>query len=230
VNTSIKLQAFRSTFPVFWGYVAGALAFGLLVQKMGYSIFHAAGSGLFLYAGSAQLLMLRFIETHESLIALFVAVLVLNLRHFFYGLGLYHRYKKVPWATRWYLIFGITDETFALLSSSKKDFTPKEDREFLLWVTMINQSYWVFGCALGAAVGSYFTLDLKALDFVLPALFIVLLVNYIQSNREYRLAFMGAVAGLIAIFCSPAYMLPIGLCLVFIFIALDLMKKGKKHA
>ena len=68
-----------------------------------------------------------------------------------------------------YLVFGLTDETFSLLSAVE----PPEGisrKWFQFFVTMLNHVYWVVGSALGNILGSMISFNTKGLDFVLTAL------------------------------------------------------------
>lgn len=75
-----------------------------------------------------------------------------------------------------YLIFGLTDETYALLTGCK---TPEglSDKNFYLAVTLMNQLYWIAGCVIGSVAGSLITFDLTGIDFAMTALFTVMAVE-----------------------------------------------------
>ena len=97
-------------------------------------------------------------------------VLMVNARHLFYGLSMLEEYKGLGWK-KFFLIFGMSDETFALTSASKiPEGTDKG--WYLLWITWLDETYWVIGATLGGLIGPFLTFDLKGLDFVLTAMFI----------------------------------------------------------
>ncbi len=66
-----------------------------------------------IYAGSGQFLAVTLIASQTSLPQVALLTFLLNFRHFFYGLSMISRYKDAG-ARKGYLIFAMTDETYAL--------------------------------------------------------------------------------------------------------------------
>ena len=62
------------------------------------------------------------------------------------------QYKKAG-KEKPYLYFGLTDETYTLLS---RPLSVKNKRAYRFYVTILNHSYWIAGCTLGALLGSAF--------------------------------------------------------------------------
>ena len=52
------------------------------------------------------------------------------------------------------MIFGLTDETYSLLCTTKIPEDIEEDK-FLLAVSLLNQSYWVIGSVIGGLAGNF---------------------------------------------------------------------------
>ena len=82
-----------------------------------------------------------------------------------------------------YLIFGMCDETFSVHCSAKP---PKDVDEgwFMLFVTLLNQIYWVVGATLGGIFGSIIPFNTKGIDFVLIALFVVIFLDQWLSKKQ----------------------------------------------
>lgn len=78
--------------------------------------------------------------------------LMVNIRHVFYGISLLERFHSMG-KKRWYMIFGLTDETYSLLCTTKVP-SGVEEEKFLFVISMMNQSYWVIGSAIGGIAGS----------------------------------------------------------------------------
>jgi len=206
-------RAFKSSIPVLFGYVPLGVAFGLLFNTLGCPWFYAGLSGLVVFAGSAQFLCVNLLAAHASLAAIFFATLSLNLRHMFFGFSMFHRFPENRWLKP-YLIFGLTDETYSVLTATKLE-NRREDERFCLWVTFLNHSYWVLGCALGGLLGSRFRFDTRGFDFVLTALFVVLaLEQAFAVKRAFPFVIAGA-AGAAALKICPKQMLPFSLAIVF---------------
>ena len=90
---------------------------------------------------------------------------------------------------RWYMIFGLTDETYSLLCTTN---VPKdvEEEKFLLAITLLNQSYWVIGSAIGGLAGAVLPFDSKGIDFAMTALFVVIFVEqWMQSKNRIPVSY-----------------------------------------
>lgn len=182
MTTPAVASPFQATLPVLFGYVPMGMAFGLLMANAEYAWYIAPLMGLLIYAGAAQFLAVGLLAAQAGLLEVAVTTLLLNSRHLFYGLSLMHRFKAHGWR-RFYLIFGLTDETFSLLSA--RPYRPDADETAAqVRITALNQSYWVLGCALGALLGQALRIDTTGLEFTLPALFIVLVIEQYRSVRR----------------------------------------------
>jgi 4-azaleucine resistance transporter AzlC len=104
---------------------------------------------------------------------------------------------------RAYFIFGITDETYSLLSASGQ----VTDRTQALRVVFLNQSYWIIGSLAGVLLAKGLPPGLQGLDFALTALFTVLAVEQIRAKRDWGAVLLGASAALVAGLWFPHYFL-----------------------
>ena len=181
-------KVLRTSLPVSFGYVPLGMAFGVLLVGLGYSWWWAPLMGLVIYAGSAQFLAVSLLAAGAGVLDAFLATLLLNLRHVFYGLAVLDRYRALKGGQS-YAIFGLTDETFSLLAGTPAD---AQDRNFVLGVTALNQGWWVLGCALGAVAGHSLPFRTEGLAFSLTALFAVLLVE--QLARGVRWLYLAEAA------------------------------------
>ena len=202
-----------------FGYIPLGMAFGVLFQTLGYHWLFAPLAGLLIYAGSAQFMAVGLLGAGVSYAEAFVATLVLNSRHIFYGLSVLDHYPDRG-LSRWYLIFGLTDETYSLITAKPPgslDRTP-----YLLYLTGLNQSYWVMGCALGASLQSFFAFDSRGFEFALVALFLVLLIEQIHTMRERWLLAVALVASTLTYALVPSQFLlvAISLCLAVLVVRL----------
>src|SRR5690554_8094983 len=85
--------------------------------------------GLLIYAGSGQILAVSLLAANAGLLEVAVAMFVLNARHLFYGLSLLGRFRGAGWR-KGYLIFGLTDETYSLLTSRPLSSDNTHDRKW----------------------------------------------------------------------------------------------------
>ena len=142
------VRAFPYTIPVLAGYLFIGAAFGVMFADQGYNVLWAVLMSVVVYAGSGQYLATNFFVPGMSILqAVFLTVMV-NIRHVFYGLSLVDRYNRFG-RKRWYLIFGMTDETYSLVCTTGVPEDVDEEK-FLLSITLLNQIYWIIGTVIGS--------------------------------------------------------------------------------
>ena len=100
------------------GYIPLWAAFGILAASKDFSLFEILLSSIFIYAGAGQFLLVALVAQNVSFLMIFFTLFLLNFRHFFYTLSLLKELKSINFL-RHYIIFALTDESFALLSSIK---------------------------------------------------------------------------------------------------------------
>lgn len=176
-------RALKASVPVFLGYVTIGTGFGLLAVNAGYPWYLALAMSLFVYAGAAQYIAVGLFAAGASLGEIALVTLIVNIRHAAYGLSLIGHFARAPRA-RPYLVFALTDETYALLTSVSEE--DRADGRFMLFVSALDQSYWVAGTLLGAVAGSLIPFKLDGLEFALTALFIVLAIEQALRVRDSR--------------------------------------------
>ena len=127
--------------------------------------------------------------------------ILVNARHCFYGLSILEKYKGTGWA-RPFLIFGLTDETFSLVSTLDPP-AGVERRDFYFWITLLDYLYWLTGSAIGNLLGGVLPFDSTGMDFALTALFVVLFLEQ-WKKKENR------PAGIIGLVCTAASLAAFG--------------------
>ena len=173
------LPVLALTTPVAMGYIPLGMVFGFLFVQAGAAWWLAILSSVFVFAGAAQYMMIPMIAAGVPVGAIALATLVVNLRHVFYGLSLLNTLPRRK-LLRWYMVFALTDETYSVLTTIPKTTS---DRDKVL-IALLNQSWWVLGSSIGAALGAQVQLALSGLDFVLAALFAVLTVEQWRSRKS----------------------------------------------
>ena len=185
--------AFKVSIPVMMGYTVLGFAFGLLAVSSGFKWYVALLMSLFIYAGALQFLAIGLLKAKAGFVDMFIASLMVNIRQSFYGLSLLHKFKKALFKP--YLIFALTDETYALLTTIKEDENIKK-RWYYFYLSLLNQSYWVSGTLMGALIGSSTDFDTRGLDFSLTALFVVLAMEQYRQIKKLSPFMIGAVASI----------------------------------
>ncbi|MGM0771822.1 MAG: AzlC family ABC transporter permease [Halobacteriota archaeon] len=205
-SESLFTIALRTTLPVFLGYIPLGMAFGFLLEGAGYHWIYAPLMSIFIYAGAGQFIAVALLAAGAGLTEFAITTLLINLRHSFYGLSLLEKFSGVG-KIKAYLIFALTDETYALLTTTH---APDEGSKgkFYFYISLLDHSYWILGSFLGAVLGSVLDLRLEGMTFVLTALFVVLTIEQYHASRS-RFPFMAAMgAGVISLLVfSPDNML-----------------------
>lgn len=225
-NMDLFLSALKTTVPVFLGYIPLGMAFGFLLDGAGYHWIYAFLMSLLIYAGSCQFLAVALLASGAGLPEFAIATLLLNLRHSFYGLSMLEKFSGVG-KVKPYLIFALTDETYALLTTTEVPAGGSKAR-FYFYIAALDHFYWVAGSVLGAGLGSMLDLNLEGMAFVLTALFVVLTIEQ-YFNSSVRFPFIAAVgAGVTSlILFSPDNMLLISIILgTLILIGREKLGKG----
>ena len=189
--------AFKASIPVLMGYSVLGFAFGLLMTSEGYPWVLPVAMSAVIYAGALQFLALGFFQTKAGLGQIFIASIFVNIRQAFYGLSVLRKFKKAGFL-RPYLIFALTDETYALMTTLRESSRLKR-RWYLFFLAALNQSYWVGGTLAGALFGRMVRFDTRGLDFSLTALFVVLAMEQYRQRRDLTPFFIGAGASLISL-------------------------------
>lgn len=175
--------AFPYTIPILTGYLFLGAAWGILMDSKGYSVIWTALISMFTYAGSMQFVAVSLLALGFNPLYACLMTLMVNARHLFYGIVMLDKFKGTG-KMKPYLIFGLTDETFSILCSTK----PSENIDknwFMFFVTLLDHAYWILGTILGSIIGTMLTLNTKGLDFVLTSLFVVIFLNQWKSTQNH---------------------------------------------
>lgn len=224
-------KAFPYTIPVLTGYLFIGIAFGVLFAEKGYSFIWAALMSLFVYAGSCQFLAVNFFVPGFSLLQAMFLTLMVNVRHIFYGISLLEKFNNFS-KKRWYLIFGLTDETYSLLCTTKVPEDVDEEK-FLLSISLLNQFYWVAGSIIGAVAGAFLPIDSRGIDFAMTALFVVIFVEQWMEKKNRIAAAAGVASSVLCLFLfgTDRFVLPsMGLIAAILLIGRTKIRKEEEHA
>ncbi len=226
---TIRRAAFRAAFPytlpILAGFLFLGMSYGIYMHTSGFPFWYPMLMSIVIFAGSIEFVAVNLLLGAFDPIQALTVTLVLNARHLFYGVSMLEAYRGLGWKSG-YLIFGLCDETFSINCA----VTPPEgvDRGwFYFFVTLLNQSYWVLGATLGGIFGTFLTFNTEGLDFVMTALFAVILLEHLLTAKDQTSAWIGLGLGALALvaFGPDSFMIP---AMVLILGALLLM--GRKEA
>ena len=219
-------SAFKVSLPIMFGFVPLGIAFGLLFQDLGYPWYFASLMGIIVYAGAAQFMAIGFLSAGLGVVEIAMSTFFLNSRHMFYGLSFLESFGN--WNIRkLYLIFGMTDETYALLTTIQvPDSFVKE--QYYLYITLFAQFYWVLGCTIGALLADILAFNTDGMEFAATALFVVLLIEQWIIVRRLLPFIVGFVSSVIALAFFINHMLLVAIMISIASIVFMRLIKGSE--
>lgn len=192
--------------PIALGYVPIAFAFGVAARSIGLSAPEAFCLSLLMYSGGAQFLSLALVSAGASLPVAAGTLIAMGVRHVLYGPALMKRAGPVAprrWAWAW--TFGLTDEVFGsalgALARGRSFSAP-----FMFGLALGAYGAWLSGTLGGALAGGSALQGwphLQAgLDFMLPALFLALLLSILSRAQWPVIAAAAAVTVAVSLIWS----------------------------
>lgn len=217
----MKLRAFKAalplTLPICVGFLFLGMSYGFLMRSKGFSFVYPMLMSLFIFAGSMEFVTVELLLSAFQPLHAFLLALMVNARHLFYGLSMLEKYRGCGWKKP-YLIFGMCDESFSVNCTAAPP--PEVDRGwFYFFVTLLNQLYWVAGATLGALLGYVLHLDTRGIEFVMTALFVVMLLDQWEKAEDHRPALTGLGCSLLCLllFGGGGFLLPAMALMVLCF-------------
>lgn len=213
-------QAFMKSVPVMAGYFVLGFGFGILLRNAGYGVLWALAMSLLIYAGSMQYVGVGLLSGGASVLAASVTTVMVNARHLFYSISMIARYKD---AGRYkpYLIFALTDETYALLCDGSVPEGADAGRYRFL-VSLFNHSYWVIGSVLGDLLASVLPFSTEGIEFSMTALFVASFAEQWITADDHIPAVTGLLSTLLCLllFGPAQFLIPAMLLITFVLTAL----------
>lgn len=196
----------------------------MLLESNGYSFLWAILMSVTIYAGSMQYVAVDLLSGGATLIATAVMTLMVNARHLFYGISMLENYKDVG-KLKPILAATLTDETYSLVCS--RELLPEgvDEKKYYLYLSLMNQSYWVFGSALGGLVGAAIPFNSTGIEFAMTSLFVLIFVEQWENAKSHIPAVIGLICtlGCLIVFGSGGFLIPSMICIT---IALLVFRKG----
>lgn len=214
--------AFPQTIPIFTGFWFLGMAYGIYMNASGFSFLYPLCMSLLIYGGSLEFVAVEMLLSPFAPLQVFIMALLIQARHLFYGLSMLDKFKGLGWK-KYYLIFGMCDETFSINCSAQ---IPEDvDRGwFYFWVTLLNQFYWSAAATTGGIVGSLLKIDTSGISFVMTAMFVVIFLDQWLKEKEHTSSLLGLVISVLClvIFGPDSFMIP---TMILIVGSLALLRK-----
>jgi 4-azaleucine resistance transporter AzlC len=184
---SFFMAGLQAVIPLVLGYFPIAFSFGVAATRTGLSPLEAFSLSLIVFAGAAQFLAIALLASGAPVLVAGLTLAAMNLRHVLYGPTLLQRAgedRSTRWGWLW--AFALTDEVFgAALGALAKGQRFSEG--FMAILGFGAYGSWLAGTLAGAwagggALDSWPALG-AALDFMLPALFLALLLSILSARQ-----------------------------------------------
>ena len=212
--------AFPYTIPILTGFLFLGASYGMYAVDTGLPFWFPILTSVTVFGGSLEFVLVSLLTGAFDPAGAALMALMIQARHLFYGLAMLERYRDAG-RVKPYLIFGLCDETFSINCA----VTPPEGvsrARFYFCVTLLDQLYWISGCALGALLGSALALNTRGIDFVMTAMFVVIFLDHWQKHPQHAPALigLGAAALCLLLFGPSSFLIPamlgiLGLLLAF---------------
>lgn len=154
-------------------------------------------------AGSVEFLLVGMLAAATPLAAIAATAFLVNSRHLFYGLTFPIQAVRGRLAKA-YSVFALVDEAYVLVTTAPSQSVT--GRRILLTQAGLHAS-WVAGSLCGALAGGAYLRDVPGVDFVLTALFVVLVIDAYSADRDRMTAALAVGAALLGVIASPGAML-----------------------
>lgn len=185
-----------ASLPIVLGYFPIAFSFGVAATRAGFTGVEAVALSLIIYAGASQFLALALLSSGAPVLVAAFTLIAMNLRHLLYGPALMREAGEASTRHAWAWAWGLTDEVFGqalgALSRGQRFSEP-----YMFGLGLGAYAAWVSGTAVGAYAGGGALEGWPALNaglgFMLPALFLALLLSILNRRQLPVIAVAGAV-------------------------------------
>lgn len=167
-------DALSASLPIWVGYAAVGVPFGVLAGQAGLSLFQVILMSVIVFAGSSQFIAVSMIGSGAGILPVVITTFFVNLRHLLMSSTLALHLKGVSRGRLSILAAEITDETFAV-NLTRFARGGWDERKALL-VNHTSHLAWVASSAAGGMLGHLIPRGAFGMDYALTAMFLALLV------------------------------------------------------
>ncbi|MBR0409849.1 MAG: AzlC family ABC transporter permease [Eubacterium sp.] len=179
-------RGIRDGIPIGLGYFAVSFAFGMMAVSGGLHTGEAVLISLTNLTSAGQFAGLDIIRTGGTLMEMALTQLIINLRYLLMSFSLSQKLdRKEPFAFRYIVAFGITDEIFAVSASQPG----KVSAFYNIGAMMMAIPGWTLGTLAGAISGNLLpSYILSALSVAIYGMFLAVIIPPAKQNRNVCIA------------------------------------------
>lgn len=196
------LYGARLGLPIALGYLPVSFSFGMLAVSYGIPPIAAIIISMTNLTSAGQFAGINIIFASGGMWEMAVTTFIINLRYMLMSLSLSQKIEKMSLVKRLITAFGITDEIFAVASTTGKKVT------FAFMSGLISVPYlgWAIGTALGAYANNLLPERIsEAMGITLYAMFIAIIVPAAKEDRAVGFVLIIAVA----LSCALYFLAPV---------------------
>lgn len=181
----------------------GALPFGMVVgavsAEVGLSFVQAVAMSAIVFAGTAQLVSLELLNDNVITVIIVFSAFMVNLRHMIYSASLSRHLKSLSSGWKLLLSYLLLDQIYALTIAHYDTYPDTRHKQWYhfgmavpIWWTWMGAT--VVGFFVGAIIPSSWSLN-----FVIPLMFLALLVPAIKGFPYLAAAVVSTAVALLAV-------------------------------
>lgn len=178
--------------PIGLGYFAVSFTFGMMAVSGGMSTWQAALISLTNLTSAGQFAGLDIILASGSYWEMALTQLIINLRYCLMSFSLAQKLRRdVPWAHRFVVAFGVTDEIFGVSASQEGKISPW----YNYGAMCVAIPGWTLGTIAGGISGNLLpAFMVSALSVAIYGMFLAVIIPTAKKNRTVLGVVIGAMA------------------------------------
>lgn len=190
-----KLKQFikgaRLGLPIALGYIPVSFSFGMLAVAGGIPPWAAIVISMTNLTSAGQFAGINIISAAGGMWEMGITTFVINLRYMLMSLSLSQKIGNMPLWKRLITAFGITDEIFAVASTTPIKIT----FPFMTGLIAIPYIGWTAGTVMGAFINNLLPKNLAdAMGITLYAMFIAIIIPAARKDKNVLIVLIAAVA------------------------------------
>lgn len=219
-------NGFMANLPISISVFAYGAVLGIICTSKGISFLQLALMNIFIFAGSAQFLIVDMLSNPVNISVIVWSALLINLRYFLIGASLNNLFKNSSLKRKALIMHFVTDESWAVTMNRKeKDINVF----FLLGGGLCIFIVWFLGTLCGYYFAEFISNPkVYGLDFAFLALFIAIVTSMYKSKNDFIIYLFTAIIATILekIIPNMSYIIVSALLGSFLYVYLN---KRKSH-
>jgi len=201
LSRAFILQGLTAALPIWVGYAAVGIPFGVLARQAGLAPIQVALMSIIVFAGSSQFIAVSMIGSGASILPIIITTFFVNLRHLLMSSSLALHLKGTSKGILSLFAYGVTDESFAV--NLTKFMHGGWDVKRALVVNHTANAVWIASTIAGGYLGEVVPEGALGIDYALTAMFIALLVFQLRNRLVIVLAILSGLLSLILSLLLP---------------------------